>query len=340
MATIKEIAALAGVSRGTVDRVLNNRGAVNPETQKRVQEIAAHLNYQPNKAGLILAAQKKNYKIGVLLFSDSTLFFHEIMAGIEGKLSELPGYNLSIVQAMVPFEETAQLRAIDRLVEKEINALIIAPYNSESISKRINELVANDIPVITVNTDIDSDRMAFVGCDFYHSGITAAGLLGRMTFGEVNLGIILGSNHILCHTDRARGLQDRINEAYPHISIVANAENHDDDIESYKVVTNMLNDNPELNCIYFMAGGVSGGCKAVEDYLKEHPRKLQIFAYDNISTTVEYVKKGLITAIICQQQYNQGYQAFDILTKYLFENALPENDRIILDIDIRVSENL
>ena len=59
MATIKQIAEMAGVSRGTVDRVLNNRGSVNANTAARVREIAEKLNYKPNKAGLMLAAQKK-----------------------------------------------------------------------------------------------------------------------------------------------------------------------------------------------------------------------------------------------------------------------------------------
>ena len=52
MATMKEIAQLAGVSRGTVDRVLNHRGAVNEDTRKKVLEIAELLKYQPNKAGI------------------------------------------------------------------------------------------------------------------------------------------------------------------------------------------------------------------------------------------------------------------------------------------------
>ena len=49
MATIKQIAELAGVSRGTVDRVLNNRGSVNANTAARVREIAENLNYKPTK---------------------------------------------------------------------------------------------------------------------------------------------------------------------------------------------------------------------------------------------------------------------------------------------------
>ena len=47
MATIKEIAALAGVSRGTVDRVLNDRGAVNPETAEKIRKIEKSWTINP-----------------------------------------------------------------------------------------------------------------------------------------------------------------------------------------------------------------------------------------------------------------------------------------------------
>ncbi|MGN1151791.1 MAG: LacI family DNA-binding transcriptional regulator, partial [Lachnospiraceae bacterium] len=53
MATIKEIASLAGVSRGTVDRVLNHRGAVSPQTEQKIWEIVQALDYKPNKAGIV-----------------------------------------------------------------------------------------------------------------------------------------------------------------------------------------------------------------------------------------------------------------------------------------------
>ena len=74
MATMKEIAELSGVSRGTVDRVLNHRGIVNAETERKVLEIAKLLDYQPNKAGIALAAQKKKLKIGVLLSAQKIRF--------------------------------------------------------------------------------------------------------------------------------------------------------------------------------------------------------------------------------------------------------------------------
>ena len=67
MATIKQIAEKAGVSRGTVDRVLNNRSGVNEETARKVLEIAKLLNYKPNKAGKALAAQKNKFQGQLLI---------------------------------------------------------------------------------------------------------------------------------------------------------------------------------------------------------------------------------------------------------------------------------
>ena len=64
MATIKEIAALAGVSRGTVDRVLNDRGAVNPETAEKIRKIAKELMAIANTSAEShrIAAIKKQIK--------------------------------------------------------------------------------------------------------------------------------------------------------------------------------------------------------------------------------------------------------------------------------------
>ena len=58
MVTIKKIAELCGVSRGTVDRVLNGRGRVKPETAEAVMNMVKQLGYKPNPAGKALAARR------------------------------------------------------------------------------------------------------------------------------------------------------------------------------------------------------------------------------------------------------------------------------------------
>lgn len=145
MTTLKEIADLAGVSRGTVDRVLNHRGSVNPKTAEKVMNIVQALDYQPNRAGTALAAQKKKYKIGVILFGRSNPFFDDVMYGVQAKADELKGYGITTITRRVDFDADAQLAAIDELAAEGINGLVLAPYNDLTLRGRINELSENHI---------------------------------------------------------------------------------------------------------------------------------------------------------------------------------------------------
>ena len=339
MATMKEIAALSGVSRGTVDRVLNHRGSVNPKTAARVLEVAEKLNYQPNKAGLMLAAQKKNLKIGVILFQDTNPFFQEVLQGVYAKAEELLGYNCQVLIRQVSFDENCQKTTIRELEQDGIHGLVISPFNAPSIVSEINRLCEKGIPVITTNTDISSMRLAYVGSNYFLSGQTAAGLLGRMTFGEVIVGIVTGSSHILCHTERIAGFQSTIRENYPNVRILETIiENHDNDEESYHKVKKLLTDHPEINTLYFTAAGVYGGCQAVLSL--ELSEKIKIFTYDSVETTAELIRQGVITATICQQPFLQGFRPLELLSRYLLEGIAPESEFEYVDIDIRIRENI
>lgn len=53
MATIKDIAKLCGVSEGTVDRAINDRAGINPETKKRIMEVVEQVNYKPDRKSVV-----------------------------------------------------------------------------------------------------------------------------------------------------------------------------------------------------------------------------------------------------------------------------------------------
>ena len=216
MVTMKEIADLANVSRGTVDRVLNNRGSVNPQTAEKVRQIARTLGYKPNRAGMALAAQKKKLRIGVVLFGPENPFFQQVLEGITRKAEELAAYDCTVLIRRVVFDAGAQLSAIDELMDLGIHGLVITPYNDPLIIEKINRLQEQGIPVITSNTDIQgSSRLAYVGSNYYEGGRTAGGLMRLVTEGKANLGIITGSSQVLCHTERIAGFLDVIRKTAP-----------------------------------------------------------------------------------------------------------------------------
>lgn len=338
MATIKEIATLAGVSRGTVDRVLNHRGDVNPQTEEKILQIIHDLDYKPNKAGIVLAAQKKNLKLGVVLLGAGNPFFDDVLLGVNEKAQELAGYNCSVLIRQTEYSLKQQLDAIDSLLAEGINGLAISPYNDKAVREKTDCLWEQGIPVVTLNTDIEnSSRIAYVGSNFYRSGEAAAGLMRLMTRGEVRVGIVSGSQNILCHTERIAGFS-RVIASYPNIRIVDTVNNNDDDKVSFELTKKLLADHPETNAFYFTAGGVYGGCQAIET--SAHKSDMTVITNDMVPTTREYMQKGLIAATICQQPFQQGSQPLALLFTYLATGEMPASENNYVDVDIRIRENL
>lgn len=341
MATIKEIADLAGVSRGTVDRVLNRRGAVSPQTEGKIMEIVRALDYRPNKAGTALAAQKKKYRIGVILFSENNPFFDEVMEGVRTKASELQDYGITTITRRVEFDVEAQINAIEELVKEGIHGLMLAPYNHILIQEKIDELIQRQIPVVTVNTDIaGSRRMAYVGSDYFRGGCMAAGLFALMTDGDVELGVITGSSNVLCHTERVKGLRHTLENSYPRIHISRILENHDDEFRSYMLTRQLLQEQPHINALFYAAAGVHGGCRAIEEFISESNARLKVITFDEVPTTLQMLKKGIISATISQQPCKQGSQSLDILFEYLTSGTMPGKEENFVEHSIKIRENI
>lgn len=338
MASIKEIAELAGVSRGTVDRVLNHRGSVNPEKEKKVLEIAELLNYQPNRAGVALAAQKKKFIIGILLFGESNPFFGQVLEGLHNKAEELSMYSFETIEKHISFDEASQLEAIDEMLTQDINGLILSPYNSSSVQDKIDKLWDQGIPCVTINSDMPgSKRIAYVGSDYHKGGQIAAGLLRLISTGEIHVGIVSGSRNVLCHEERVAGFCSYLSEHAPRIKIDTTVLNDDDDYKSYEVVTEMLKSNPTLDAIYFTAAGVYGGCRAIKNHNGPAPK---VITFDLLDSTKELLAENIINATIGQDPIKQGELSFALLAEFLLTGTMPAVELNYMEPTIIIRESL
>lgn len=342
MSTIKEIAQLAGVSRGTVDRVLNNRGSVNAETARKVRQIAEAVNYTPNLAGKTLAARKKQLKFGYILFSStsSNPFFLDVVRGIESRAAELEEYGATVAIRYAEIDNPdLQIQLIDELLALDIDGLVITPINHPTVVDRIKALTAQGFPVVTANSDLpDSGRLAYVGSDYFRSGQTAAGIMNLICGGNANVGIIIGSPWVLCHSERVEGFKQRIAEAYLGIRIVGTEINNDDDLDSFSVTSRLLAGHPEIDALFLAAAGVVGACRAVED--AGRLGDIKVVSYDTPSTTCDLVRRGAIAATIAQQPFTQGSLPLGILLDYCGMDIRPDRDLNYTKIEIRIKENL
>ncbi|MCR5627737.1 MAG: substrate-binding domain-containing protein [Lachnospiraceae bacterium] len=337
-ATIKQIAEEAGVSRGTVDRVLNKRGSVNKETAEKIKKVARKLGYKPNIAGRALAAKKKKYTIGVILCSEGIEFFDDVLHGISVATDEVKDYGIHLkIRTMKGYDALYQLRLIRELEEEDINFLIINAINDKMIKAAIDGLKEKDINVITINTDIEgSSRLCYVGSDYLASGETAAGVLGLITGGNARVAIAGGSAQILGHLERCEGFKKAL-ERYDNMEIVCAFCTEDEDERGYDEMKKALKEHPEINAVYIGAAGHNGVCKAI---LEEGRNDIAVVGSDLPPSVKKLIQNGSVKATICQQPYTQGYKAVVTAMRYLVNGLYPEKDKYIMKNEIKIFENL
>ncbi len=341
MTSIKKIAEIAGVSRGTVDRALNNRGEVNEEVAERIRSIARDLGYKTNRAGLALAARKHPLKIGAVFPSEGNPYFTDVIEGIRTAEKELMDYAVSVsLKTTRGFSAEAQIQKIDELVSEGIQALILCPVNEKIITEKINALVDSGIPVITSNTDLEnSDRLCYVGTDYTKSGRVAAGLMGLVASGKpMSVLILTGSIHVLGHNQSISGFYSVIKNDYPNITVSDVEETLDNSDISYKITKRVLLSARVPDAIYMTAGAVGGTCRALSE--SDTGRNIKLFTHDITSESRPYLLSGIISATIPQDPYRQGYLPVKMLFDYSLDKQPPKSDRIYTDSYIIVRESL
>ncbi|MCY1151100.1 MAG: LacI family DNA-binding transcriptional regulator [Sphaerochaetaceae bacterium] len=340
MATIKDIANKAGVSRGTVDRALNNRAGVNPEIAKKIKKIAQELNYTKNKAGSLLAIKKKNIKIGCLLPDIGNHFFDRVKIGIKSATKEFQDYGLSIhIEHVQGFQLDCHMRALEKLEKGSYDALLLTTINTKVIENKIKTFQKKGIAVACINTDVpNSNRLFYVGPDYYKSGVATAGLIRLINKPSNNILIVTGSLSVKGHNDRIKGFIDTLNKNKTNYNIIDIVESNDSEKVGYSVVESALKKYDSINTVYFVAAGVEGGCKAIIDntLVKNRPK---IFCYDLVPATISLLEKGIIESTVIHNAYDQGYKAIELMFNNLvFNNDSTKPKDYIIKPEIHIKE--
>ncbi|MDF2613393.1 MAG: LacI family transcriptional regulator [Clostridia bacterium] len=340
--TIKQIAEIAGVSRGTVDRALNNRGNVNSEVEKRIKAIADKLGYRPNKAGKALVTRRNPMKIGVIMPSPKrTDYFEKVNLGVQLAHDEFKDFGIEVIVKFTKgFDLENQLKLIDELYsEHKINAMSLAAVNDTQVAEKITYLTEQNIPVVTFNTDVDdSKRVCFVGNDYIKAGRTAGELMGVLIGGEGKIAIVGGVYSAKSHKHRVKGFLDVIQEFYPKMQVMNIAEAFDDDIISYTYTKELFAKDTSLTALYLASAGVYGACRALKELNLQG--KVKVICFDDTPGIEELLLDRTIAFTICQEPIKQGYEPIKILADILLNDTYPQSEYNYTQIIIKNRESI
>ena len=140
--TLQQIAEAAGVSRGTVDRALNDRGRIKPEVAEKIKKIAEEMGYQPNRAGRALAMAKQSVRIGVILQSADTPFMKKVLNGIEDAKAEVERMGIEvIVKKLSGIDSVKVMDTMKKMRGSGCKGIAMVPVEDEELKKLIHEFV-------------------------------------------------------------------------------------------------------------------------------------------------------------------------------------------------------
>lgn len=337
--TIKDIAAAAGVSRGTVDRVLHNRTGVNPEVAKRVREIADSMGFVPNKAGKILAARKQKITFAYLLPSSARPFFTEVIKGVKRAEKELLDYGVTVdIKFFKDFKPDTHIKEINKIAESGYTGLCITSLDTPEVQLAVHKLVEGGIPVVSVNTDVpDSGRICYVGTDYLRAGKTAAGMVNFTTSFPLNILVITGSYNIRGHKERIKGFTEGLDHHNVKYTVIDTIEAQDDDECAYEGTLSFVKQNPQTNCIFIAGAGCAGVCRALKELNRED---INVIAFDEVPAIKEYMHSGTLKFTIGQEPEMQGYMGIQKLFSWLMEEGKRTSRDYITQTIIKIQENI
>ncbi len=336
--TIKEIAQLAGVSRGTVDRVLHKRGRVKPEIQARIETIIRENNFSPNMVASALKRTANPMTVGVLLPSLSNPFYYDVKEGIESAAEYYSQYGLDVqVRILEGLTAQFQVHAIEELLSQGIDGLALTAINSHQMRNYINRL-SEKIPIVTYNTDfVDTNRLCYVGQDYYSAGKTAGRLLCSTLLKPGKIVPLISSPDLLAHTSRVDGLREMLDHCPLDVELTEPLLTKESDEIAFDVVRNLLKNQDDVTAIFVAGGGQIGAAEALAQ--SEKRGLVQMYSYDLRPKTIGHLKNGTIQCTIGQEPNLQGYLPIRILYEYLVLGHHPEQEFYHTRIDIRLPEN-
>lgn len=299
--TISDLAAEAGVSVSTVNRILSGTASVRGTTMQRVQAAAEKIGFYG--LGAIEDRLKKTapqYRMGFLLQQSSRelyqLFARKIIEASRARTEEVVEPLVDFVDLLTPENIAQRLLALGR----ECDAVAVIAADHPVIGNAIRDLREAGTPTVTYITDQSApERAAFVGMNNWKMGRTAAYLVTCMTHGPGRVAVFLGNYRYLCQDVADASFRAYVREHAPHLVVEEARPTHEEAAEAYRMVKDLIARHEDLAAILIFGGGISGVLRALREVPEERRRGIRLICRDIGPETRKGLSEGLITAALC-----------------------------------------
>lgn len=309
-----DIAAAAGVGLATVERVLNERGSVKPQTAERVLLAAKQLGYK----GLIPNLYRGTIRIEVVLVRPESPFFSRLNQAFERIAASLDS-SIALHRTFVEEGDPEKFAAYIANRNIRRHGLIVVAVDHPKITESLRAARTAGVEVVQIVSYTGGRDDIFVGIDNYAAGRTAGFYMSRM------LGHAKGNVIAICHSwayqihkERVRGFSDYLaSHNNPALQFSEVMFGLDDDVRSAEALTQALRRDANLVGIY-NAGGANLGVGSVLQRYRDREKKDFVWvAHELNDETRRFIASGLMTLVLDQAPETQARRALDTVLSRL-----------------------
>jgi ribose transport system substrate-binding protein len=280
-------------------------------------------------------AQGKSKTMVFIPKSTSATYYLFLVKGASDKAKEL-GYQIDYQGTSTEADLAGQVNLVRNVVSSKPAGILLASLDTKALIAPIEEAIKNGVPVVMVDSGVDSDAPnASILTDNYDGGFQSGKLLAKM-IGEkgtvANLGIQAGS----VSAKRSEGFNDAIKQ-FPNIKLLPVQWTDADAAKSLNIASDLLTSNPDLNGFFSAcaptAAGIVQALKA-----KNLDKKVKLVTFDPSPEILSFFEEGVIQAIIAQDPYQMGYKGVEFVD-HIIKGAAIKEKNIQIPVYIITPEN-
>lgn len=338
--TIKDIARISGVSRGTVDRVINGRGNVAKDVEIKILKIADDLGYEKNLMASALAINKI-YKIAIVTPNPTCDLFWELpRIGIQDALEFVKHYGIKVEYFDFNlFDKDDFCMQMSNALISKPDAILTAPtFTAESL-EYLEEAEKLNIPFITINTELNhADVLCYVGQNSFNSG-RLAGRLFQMRLKTADEIIAFNLGHQMSnaqhYSDKIKGLKSFFIEQKMLDNPIHcyEFEAFLDEVKVKEFWLSVQKKHPKMKAIFFTNSRANRIVKLISE---EDIHKYVIIGFDMIEPNIKLLEDNKLDFIINQNPIQQGYMGvINFVHHFILKKQIKKAQYLPLDIVLK-----
>lgn len=340
--TILDIAQRTGLSKGTVDRVLHNRGEVSKKSYEAVMKAIKELGYEPNVYASLLA-RGGNHLIAVLMPGGEPGSFWDLAArGMQNAKDSVLASGVKVEHfEFDPTDIMSNRDAAVRMLDANPSGVIMAPMYREGTGNLTAILRERGIPYVFIDSKIeDSGYLAYFGMPMYRSGYLCADMLtGGLPVAEAL--VVRVQRDLLGQSDptvnRRAGFMDYMHEHCPDCIIHNLLVNPADMAAGEKALDEFFQEHPGVRHIAMFNSRIH----LIVPWLDRHPQRgRRVVGFDNLDANIQALSRGTVSALICQHPDEQLALAIQALSERIVLGKHPSRRDNFMHMDILTRYNV